>query len=57
MNQYPKIVELLLESGASCSVENKEHLKPIDVVPESDHVTRQLLKNYKARKYQVMYVG
>ena len=44
MNHYQKIVELLLDIGANPMVENEEHLKPLDVVPDDDPVTKQLLK-------------
>lgn len=44
-NHYQKIVELLLSVGANPFAENDQHLKPIDVVPETDPVTKQLLKN------------
>ncbi len=45
MNQFQRIVEMLLEVGANPFVENEEHLKPIDVVPDFDPVTKQVLKN------------
>ena len=45
MNHFRRIVELLLEVGANPFAENDERLKPIDVVPESDPVTKQLLKS------------
>ena len=44
-NHYQKIVELLLSVGANAFAENDQRLKPIDVVPESDTVTKQLLKS------------
>ena len=44
MNHFQRIVELLLEVGANPFVENNEHLKPLDVVPDSDPVTKQVLK-------------
>ena len=45
MNQFQRIVELLLAIGANPFAENDEHLKPIDVVPDFDPVTKQILKN------------
>jgi len=45
MNQFQRIVELLLQIGASPFLENDEKLKPIDVVPDFDPVTKQVLKN------------
>lgn len=47
-HQFQKIVELLLSVGANPFAENDQHLKPIDVVPESDPVTKQMLKNAMA---------
>jgi len=52
MNNYLKVAELLLESGASIDIENKERLKPIDITPQSDHVTRQLLRSYALKTQQ-----
>ncbi len=45
MNQFQRVVELLLAIGANPFAENDEHLKPIDVVPDFDPVTKQILKN------------
>ena len=45
MNHFQKIVELLLEVGANPFIENDEHLKPIDLVPDDDPVTKQMLKS------------
>ena len=45
MNQFQRIVEMLLQVGANPFAENDEQLKPIDVVPDFDTVTNQLLKN------------
>ena len=45
MNQFQRIVEILVNLGASPFIENDEHLKPIDVVPDFDPVAKQLLKN------------
>ncbi len=44
MNHFQRIVELLLEVGANPFLENEDGLKPIDVVPDSDPVTKQILK-------------
>ena len=44
MNRFQRIVELLLEVGANPFIENDEKLKAIDVVPDDDPVTRQVLK-------------
>ena len=44
MNHYHRIVELLLESGANPFLENEDGMKPIDTVPDSDPVTKQILK-------------
>jgi len=41
-NYHQKIVELLLSVGANPFAENDVRLKPIDVVPESDPVTKQV---------------
>ena len=45
MHHFQRIVEMLLAVGANPFMENNEHLKPIDLVPDSDPVTRQILKN------------
>ena len=44
MNHFQRIVEMLLEVGANPFIENNEKLKPIDVVPDDDPVTQQVLK-------------
>ena len=44
-NQYQRIAELLLEVGANPVITNNEQLKPIDIVPDSDTVMKQIIKN------------
>ncbi|KAK2144436.1 hypothetical protein LSH36_757g00001 [Paralvinella palmiformis] len=44
MNHYHRIVELLLDNGANPFLENEDGMKPIDTVPDSDPVTKQILK-------------
>ena len=45
MNQFQRIVEMLLDVGANPFIENEEGLKAIDVVPDTDPVTRNVLKD------------
>ena len=45
MNQFQRIVEILLQIGASPHIANAEHLKPIDVVPDFDTVAKHKLKD------------
>ena len=47
-HHHPKIVELLLSVGANPFTENDDRNKPVDLVPESDSVTRQMLKSAMA---------
>jgi len=47
-HHHPKIVELLLSVGANPFTENDDRAKPVELVPESDSVTRQLLKSAMA---------
>ena len=47
-HHHPKIVELLLTVGANPFTENDDRSKPVDLVPESDSVTRQMLKSAMA---------
>jgi len=47
-HHHPKIVELLLSVGANPFTENNDRSKPVDLVPESDSVTRQMLKSAMA---------
>ena len=47
-HHHPKIVELLLSVGANPFTENDDRSKPVDLVPESDSVTRQMLKSAMA---------
>lgn len=44
MNHFQRIVEMLLEVGANPFIENNQNLKPVDVVPNDDPVTLQILK-------------
>ena len=44
MNNHPRIVELLLSVGANAFAEDDGRMKPIDVVPDADTVSKQLLK-------------
>ncbi|CAH1788292.1 unnamed protein product [Owenia fusiformis] len=44
MNHYQRIVELLLEYGADPHAKTNEGYGVIDVIPESDTVTRQIVK-------------
>jgi len=47
-HHHPKIVELLLSVGANPFTENDDRCKPVELVPESDSVTRQMLKSAMA---------
>jgi len=47
-HHHPKIVELLLSVGANPFTENDDRSKPVEMVPESDSVARQLLKSAMA---------
>ena len=42
MNQYQMVVELLPAAGANPFLENDEHLKPIDVVPDRNSDTMRM---------------
>jgi ankyrin repeat protein len=44
MHHFQRIVEMLLAMGANPFAENNEKLKPIDLVPDSDPMTKQILK-------------
>jgi len=44
-HHHPKIVELLLSVGANPFTENDDRSKPVELVPEGDSVTHQLLKS------------
>lgn len=56
-HNHPKIVELLLNIGANPMTENNERLKPIDLVPDSDAVSKQLLKDHMLNPRPAMNVS
>ena len=57
LNNYPKIVELLLNIGANPMTENHDRLKPIDLVPDRDAVTKQLLKDHMLNPRPAMNIS
>ena len=56
-HHHPKIVELLLSVGANPFTENDDRNKPLELVPESDSVSRQLLKSAMANPRPAPLVG